>query len=98
MVHTARRTIGTSQLRVDKMVGGRCPYLQVVRVPQVPSWRRQLCSHSCTCSVTRYVQAPSCGEDFSGLCTQVQGQGSCPQGHGSHNQVLCDVIWTNTSH
>ena len=29
---------------------------QVVRVPRVPSWREQLCSHSCTCSVTRYVQ------------------------------------------
>ena len=29
--------------------GGRCPYIQVVRVPRVPSWRGQLCSHSCTC-------------------------------------------------
>ena len=25
------------------------PYFQVVRVPRVPSWRGQLCSHSCTC-------------------------------------------------
>ena len=29
--------------------GGRCPVAQVVRVSQVPSWRRPLCSHSCTC-------------------------------------------------
>ena len=36
--------------------GGQCPYLQVVRVPRVPSWRRQLCFHSCTWSVTRYLQ------------------------------------------
>ena len=25
------------------------------------------------------------GVDFVGPCTQVQGGGSCPQGHGSHN-------------
>ena len=34
------------------------------------------------------VVAPSlmsCGLDFLGPCTQVQGRGSCPQGHGPHN-------------
>ena len=25
--------------------------------------------------------------DFSGPCTQVQGRGSCPQGHGYHNSM-----------
>ena len=25
--------------------------------------------------------------DFLGPCTQVQGRGSCPQGHGHHNQM-----------
>ena len=33
----------------DMPVVVRCPYIQVVRVPRVPSWREQLCSHSCTC-------------------------------------------------
>ena len=28
--------------------GDRRPVVQVERVPQVPSWRSQLCSHSCT--------------------------------------------------
>ena len=27
----------------------------------------------------------SCGLDFLGPCTKVQGWGSCPQGHGLHN-------------
>ena len=27
----------------------------------------------------------SCGVDFLGPCTQVQGRGSCPQGHSPHN-------------
>ena len=41
-----RRTIEISQLLV-KVIDA--PVMLVVRVPQVPSWRRQLCSHSSTC-------------------------------------------------
>ena len=36
-----------NSLLVDKVVDLRV--LLVVRVQQVPSWRRQSCSHSCTC-------------------------------------------------
>ena len=41
-----RRTIEIPQY-VNKVIDA--PVMQFVRVPQVPSWRRQLCSHSCTC-------------------------------------------------
>ena len=41
------RTIEIPQLPVDTVFD--VPGVQVGRVPQVPSWRRQSCSHSCTC-------------------------------------------------
>ena len=47
MVPSVLKTIEISQLQfIDKVVD--FPVWQVVRVQQVPSWRRQLCSHSCS--------------------------------------------------
>ena len=47
------RTIEIPQLHVDMVFD--VPVVQVVRVPQVPSWRRQSCSHSCACLGTRFL-------------------------------------------
>ena len=46
MVQTVRRTTDIPQLLYTVI---DVPVVQVGRVPKVPSWRRQLCSHSCTC-------------------------------------------------
>ena len=40
-------TMEIPQLPVDTVID--VPVVQVGRIPQMPSWRRQLCSHSCTC-------------------------------------------------
>ena len=42
------------------------------------------CDAAATCSSCRPQQL-ECWVDFLGPCTQVQGRGSCPQGHGPHN-------------
>ena len=42
-----KQIIETSQFLLHKVVD--VPVLLVLRVPQVPSWRRHSCSHSCTC-------------------------------------------------
>ncbi len=47
LIPTVSLTMEIPQLLVDTVID--VPVVQVVRVPQVPSWRRQLCSHSCTC-------------------------------------------------
>ena len=96
VVHTAHRTMGTSQLRVDMVVGGRCPYLQVVRVPQVPSWRRQLCSHSCTCSVTRYVQLRAAGKTFQGSVHRYRAGGRVHR--DTAPTIRCFVMWFGQTH
>ena len=49
---------------------GRCPHAV---------HRRWSTSSSCR------PQQLGLGVDFLGPCTQVQGRGSCPQGHGPHN-------------
>ena len=41
---TVSLTMEIPQLLLDEVVD-----VLMARVPQVPSWRRQLCSHSCTC-------------------------------------------------
>ena len=48
------RTMAIHQLHVDRVFD--VPVLQVVSVPQVPSWRRQSRSHSCTCLETRCLE------------------------------------------
>ena len=46
IVQTVCRTIEFPQFFFDKEID--VPVVQVVRFPQVPSWRRQTCSHGCT--------------------------------------------------
>ena len=41
------RTIEIPQFHFDKVID--VLVVLVVRVPQVHSWRRQSCSHGCTC-------------------------------------------------
>ena len=68
---------------------------QLQPVSRTWSFTRPLCATTVRCPHAvhrRWSTSSSCrpqqlglGVDFLGPCTQVQGRGSCPQGHGHHD-------------
>ena len=86
MVQTVRLTMDNSQLLITV---ADVPVARS-RSSRVHTWRRQSSSQICTrCGFRRtgqlIIALMSWWSEFLGPCTQVQGRGSCPQGHGLHN-------------